>query len=455
MKTRAKPAIDPASCGSQDWIEQELAASKLPDARLEKRLRHLVEQMAKGVGRSIPWACQDWAAAKAAYRFFSNGRVSEEQILAGHFSATRERLGCGEELFLIVHDTTEFSYKREDMAAVGLVSKGSVRKDSQGHPVYFTTCGINLHSSLAVTLDGLPMGLTAVKFWSRKAFKGRKAKRKAHRAPIEEKESIRWLENLRSSTELLGQPQRCIHVGDQESDIFDLFGTAQQLGTHFLVRTRADRLADGGPDTVAETIGRSPRRGLYRIAVRNRKGEESEAVLEIRYRRMCIQTAKGKKKRYPDQMVTVIEAREQEMPPDRDRIDWKLITDLAVNSRQQAVEKVQWYALRWKIEIFHKILKSGCRAEQAKLRTASRLVNLLAVFCILSWRVFWLTMTNRIDPEADPGLVFTDLELRILERLAADRSTVQLQQQGLSHYLIKPLQQNLWADSGSGSRPSV
>ena len=437
MKTRAKPAIDPASCGSQDWIEQELAASKLPDARLEKRLRHLVEQMAKGVGRSIPWACQDWAAAKAAYRFFSNGRVSEEQILAGHFSATRERLGCGEELFLIVHDTTEFSYKREDMAAVGLVSKGSVRKDSQGHPVYFTTCGINLHSSLAVTLDGLPMGLTAVKFWSRKAFKGRKAKRKAHRAPIEEKESIRWLENLRSSTELLGQPQRCIHVGDQESDIFDLFGTAQQLGTHFLVRTRADRLADGGPDTVAETIGRSPRRGLYRIAVRNRKGEESEAVLEIRYRRMCIQTAKGKKKRYPDQMVTVIEAREQEMPPDRDRIDWKLITDLAVNSRQQAVEKVQWYALRWKIEIFHKILKSGCRAEQAKLRTASRLVNLLAVFCILSWRVFWLTMTNRIDPEADPGLVFTDLELRILERLAADRSNVQLQQQGLSHYLIK------------------
>jgi len=437
MKTRAKPAIDPASCGSQDWIEQELAASKLPDARLEKRLRHLVEQMAKGVGRSIPWACQDWAAAKAAYRFFSNGRVSEEQILAGHFSATRERLGCGEELFLIVHDTTEFSYKREDMAAVGLVSKGSVRKDSQGHPVYFTTCGINLHSSLAVTLDGLPMGLTAVKFWSRKAFKGRKAKRKAHRAPIEEKESIRWLENLRSSTELLGQPQRCIHVGDQESDIFDLFGTAQQLGTHFLVRTRADRLADGGPDTVAETIGRSPRRGLYRIAVRNRKGEESEAVLEIRYRRMCIQTAKGKKKRYPDQMVTVIEAPEQEMPPDRDRIDWKLITDLAVNSRQQAVEKVQWYALRWKIEIFHKILKSGCRAEQAKLRTASRLVNLLAVFCILSWRVFWLTMTNRIDPEADPGLVFTDLELRILARLAADRPTVQLQQQGLSHYLIK------------------
>jgi hypothetical protein len=336
-----------------------------------------------------------------------------------------------------VHDTTEFSYKREDMAAVGLISKGSVRKDAQGRPVYFTTCGINLHSSLVVTLDGLPLGLTAVKFWSRKAFKGRKAKRKAHNAPIEEKESVRWLENLCSSTELLGRPQRCVHVGDQESDIFDLFAVAHQLGTHFLIRTRADRLADGGPETLSEAVGRSPRRGLYRIAVRNRKGEESEAVLEIRYRRMRLQTPKGKKKRYPNQMVTVIEAREQETPPDRERIDWKLITDLAVGSRQQAVEKVQWYALRWKIEVFHKILKSGCRAEQARLRTAPRLTNLLAVFCILSWRVFWLTMTNRIDPDADPELVFTDLELRILDRLVTDKPSAQEQKHLLSHYLIK------------------
>jgi hypothetical protein len=414
-----------------------LAASTLPDARLDKRLRHLVEQLAKGVGRSIPWACQDWAAVKAAYRFLSNGRVSEEQIMAGHFQATRERIRCTEDLFLVVHDTTEFSDKREDMAAVGLVGKGSVRKDAQGQPVYFTTCEINPHSSLVVTLDGLPLGLTAVKFWSRKAFKGRKAKRKAHNAPIEEKESVRWLENLRSSTELLGQPQRAVHVGDQESDIFDLFGAAQQLGAHFLVRTRADRLADGGPETVAEAVGRSQRRGFNRIAVRNRKGEESEAVLEIRYRRIRIQTAKGKKERYPEQTVTVIEAREQQTPPDRNRIDWKLITDLAVSSRHQAVEKVQWYALRWKIEVFHKILKSGCRAEQARLRTASRLTNLLAVFCILSWRVFWLTMTNRIDAEADPELVFTDMELRILDRLVKNNSATHPRKYVLSHYLIK------------------
>lgn len=391
----------------------------------------------RGFGRSIPLACRDWAAAKAAYRFFSSERICEEQILAGHFEATRERLPQGEAPLLSLHDTTEFSCKREEMAAVGLVSKGSVRKDTQGRPLYFTTCGISPHSSLALTLEGLPLGLTAVKFWSRKTFKGQKAKRKARHAPIEEMESVRWLENLRCSTELLGQPQRSVHAGDQDSDIFDLFGAADRLGTHFLVRTRAGRLADGGPETVAETIGRSPRRGLYRVAVRNRKGEPCEAVLKVRYWRIRLQAPRGKKKRYPELMVTVIEAREQEMPPDRNRIDWKPIIGLEAGSLDQAIEKVQWYALRWKIEVFHRILKSGCRAEQARLRTTSRLMNLLAVSCILSWRFFCLTMTNRIAPEADPELVFTDLELRILDRLVADKPTAHPRQHLLSHYLIK------------------
>ena len=134
MEATGKQAISLESCSGQ-WIEQELSASKLPDARLEKRLQHLVEQMATGLGRSIPLACQDWAATKAAYRFFSNERICEEQILAGHFEATRERLPQGESPVLVLHDTTEFTYQREDMSAVGLISKGSVHKDAQGRPV--------------------------------------------------------------------------------------------------------------------------------------------------------------------------------------------------------------------------------------------------------------------------------------------------------------------------------
>src|SRR5207248_7886827 len=220
------------SC-ADSWIEQELEESEFQDERLGKRFRKLVEQLAEGVGKSIPWACQDWANTKAAYRFFANEKVSQEKILAGHFQSTRERLPVGESAILVLHDTTEFSYKREDMAAIGLIGKATVRKDSQGRPIFFTTCGIYLHSSLVVTSTGLPLGLAAVKFWSREQFQGLQQRRKAHDVPIEEKESIRWLENLRDSTQRLGQAERCVHVGDQEGDIYDLFAVAQQLGDAF------------------------------------------------------------------------------------------------------------------------------------------------------------------------------------------------------------------------------
>ena len=122
---------------------------------------------------------------------------------------------------------------------------------------------------------------------------------------------------------------------------------------------------------------------------------------------------------------------------DAPRIDWKLITDLPVDSHDAAIEKLQWYAMRWKIEVFHKILKSGCRAEQARLRTAERLVRLLAVFCILSWRMFWLTMLNRVEPDLEPALVLTGLETSILDRLVSDPTADPSPARTLSLYLIK------------------
>ena len=108
-----------------------------------------------------------------------------------------------------------------------------------------------------------------------------------------------------------------------------------------------------------------------------------------------------------------------------------------MRTRREPVEKVQWYALRWKIEVFHKILKSGCRAEQSRLRITARLTNLLAVFCILSWRVFWLTMTNRIAPDADPGMSLRIWNCAFLERLVADKPNAHSRPHTLSHYLIK------------------
>ncbi|MGF6313611.1 hypothetical protein ABIB82_007782, partial [Bradyrhizobium sp. i1.8.4] len=386
--------------------------------------------------------CQDWANTKAAYRFFSNERVSEADILSGHFRSTRERIATAKEPVLVLHDTTEFTYQRERPDLIGMIKRipKSNSRRLDGKPQTYTTCGILMHSSLAVTLEGLPLGLSAVKFWTRKKFRGVAALRREvnlTRIPIETKESIRWLENLKQSTELFEKPSQCIHIGDREADIYELFCAAQEVGTHFLVRTCVNRLAGDGDHTVATIMDEVLVKGLHRIEVQDSKGNPDQAVLEIRYRKIRILPPIGKQSRYPALTLTVIHADERGAPKNRKKIEWKLLTDLPVQSRGDAIEKLEWYSLRWKIEVFHKILKSGCRAEDSQLRTAQRLTNLISVFCIVSWRIFWMTMLNRSAPNASPEFVLTKAEIQLLDRLVKDKNPVSTPRKTLSHYLIK------------------
>ena len=423
---------------TEAWLDGELAGCSLADERLNKRLRKVLTQIGSAMGQSIPLVCQDWANTKAAYRFFSNDRVSESDILAGHFQSTRDRMVATDGPVLVLHDTTEFTYQRERSGAVGITKSINSGRDKAGRLRSHTVCGILMHASLAVTTEGLPLGLAAVKFWTRKKFKGTAALRKKinpTRIPIEKKESIRWLENAQRSTELLGDPGRCVHIGDRESDIYELFCAAQEAGTHFLIRTCVDRLAGDGDHTIADEMDEVAVKGLHRIEVRDSNGDPDEAVLEIRYRKIRVLPPIGKRKRYPALTLTVIHAEERGTPKNRKKIDWKLITDLPVDSRKDAIEKLEWYALRWKIEVFQKILKSGCKAEESKLRTAQRLTNLVSVFCILSWRVFWMTMLNRSAPDALPTLALTATEIGVLDRLVNDKP--QARRKTLSHYLTK------------------
>jgi hypothetical protein len=140
------------------WIDEELAGCEISDVRLNKRFRKLVEQLSGGIGASIPWACQDWANTKAAYRFLSNPQVNEAEILQGHFQATRERLAGGDAPILMLHDTTEFNYHRDDTAAIGILHKNPVRRKRDGTLQHTIVCGLLMHSSLAVTTDGCLLG---------------------------------------------------------------------------------------------------------------------------------------------------------------------------------------------------------------------------------------------------------------------------------------------------------
>lgn len=409
---------------SRVWLDEEVAQCDFKDERLGRRFRKLLEQIGSSPGDTIPLVCQDWANTKAAYRLSDNDRVDESQILSGHFQATRDRVTATEGPILILHDTTEFSFQRDDVEAVGKTRTGITNAGGNIWPQEYTVCGMLMHASLAVTPEGLPLGLSAIKFWTRQKFKGAKELKRHINptwVPIEQKESIRWIENLRQSTQMLDAPDRCVHVADRESDIYELFCAAQEAKTHFVFRTCVDRLAGDGGHTIAAEMKEVACKGLHRVEVQDRRGNSSIAVLEIRYRRIHVLPPLYKQRGYPPLDLIVLHASERRKPKGRDKIEWKLITDLPIGSRAAAIEKINWYAMRWKIETYHKILKSGCKAEQSKLRTAERLVNLIAIFCILSWRIFWLTMLNRVAPSASPRIAFTRLEAQLLDKLIIDQ----------------------------------
>ena len=427
-----------ADASHWSWREVDVGAFK--DARLGRRFGDLLRRLSEGMGGSIPFACQDWTNTKAAYRFFSNPRVEESEILNGHFAATRVRCDEGDGPILVLQDTTEFTYQRRDPHAIGFTKSVNSGRDQDGRLRHHAVCGILMHSSLAVTPEGLPLGFAAVKFWNREKFKGTaQLKRKINptRVPIEKKESVRWLENLRQSVELLGRPERCIHVGDRESDIYELYCLSKELGTHFVVRTVVNRLAGDGDHTVSVEMQAAPSAGVLQIEVRGDQDEISHASLDVRFKRVIVLPPIGKQKRYPSLELSVIHATEINAPSGRKPIVWKLLTDFDVRSFEQAVEKIRWYATRWKIEVFHKILKSGCRAEDAKLRAADRLANLIAVFCIISWRVMWLTMMARAAPDAPPTIALTPPEIKILNHLVSDSGNRGAKQNTLQLYLTK------------------
>src|SRR5262249_16897746 len=197
---------------------------------------------------------------------------------------------------LVLHDTTEFSFTRDTPEGIGQLSF------VKGRHVTHTVCGLLMHSSLVVTTAGVPLGLAAVKFWTRPKFKGTNALKRSvnpTRVPLEQKESVRWLDNLTQARARLGDPPRCVHVGDRESDIFELFCAAQKAETHFLVRTCVDRLAGRGKTTVAKKMAREPIRGSHEVEVRDDHGRVSTARVDLRFCPMTVQPPVGKRKRYP------------------------------------------------------------------------------------------------------------------------------------------------------------
>ena len=241
--------------------------------------------------KSIPTAFQDWSNTKAAYRFLSNPNVSESEIMEGHFQSTKSRFQSSVGPVLVLHDTTEITYKRHDFLKIGVTRKCANRKGLFDQNIKRAMCGILMHSSLAVTSEGLPLGLCGNRFWSREKFKNVKAlyrKKNATRIPIGEKESYRWLEGVSFSNNLLGESYRLVHVGDREADIYDFFQRATEEDSNFLVRIKVDRRSSSELPAMNKSMSAAKRRGVHWIDYKDEKGRDISVKLGVKFEKIKI-----------------------------------------------------------------------------------------------------------------------------------------------------------------------
>jgi hypothetical protein len=365
-----------------------MAGVELGDKRLNRRACRLVEQFAAHSTASIPGACGNWANSKAAYRFFDNAKVTHPAIVAGHRPACLERIRH-ENLVLIVQDTTSLDYTHHP--------------NTQGLGVIDSTFaqGVMVHTSLAVSDAGVPLGLLAQQVWARDPEeKGQWKKRKQR--PIEDKESFKWITAQRASLKDLPSHVCVITVADREADVYELFQETQDSHTQFLVRASWQRQLKQPAGGLWEQVASAPLQGEFIVEVGRAPDRlPRQATVQVRFLLVTLNTparpACQQLKLKPVSLYA-IEVRELNPPTEVEPLHWLLLTNRSVDTFEQAQQCVRWYCLRWLVERYHFILKSGCQIEARQLETAQRLERCLGIYAIVAWRLLWLTYQSRCAP---------------------------------------------------------
>lgn len=387
-ETRGCPM--PARPDDDAWAVTEFTDAELGDARRTQRLVELATVFAHRPGASLPEACGNRARLKAAYRFFDNEAVDPPAILASHVLATSGRLAAVP-LVLAVQDTTEVDWAAHP-ATTGL-----------GPLAAPTHQGLHVHTTLALTPERLPLGLLAQQVWARApADVGKRTTRK--RRPIADKESQKWLPSVEAVCEAhAGGPQtRFVCIGDREADVYDLFLQERPSGVDLLVRAAWNRRVDHPERDLWAKVAAHPVGATLTVRVPRRGAQPArQATVSVRWclTRLCPPTHRQAEK-LPTVAVWVVQAVEEQPPAGADSLEWVLLTTCAVHTPAEAAERVDWYACRWGIEVWQKVLKSGCRLEARQVETADHLRRCLAVYSVVAWRLLYATLLSRALPEA-------------------------------------------------------
>lgn len=395
-----------------DWVEEEFGGAPLGDRRLTERLMQLGGSFFAKPTANIPQACASKSATKAAYRFFDNDRISMNTILAPHFEATEQR-AQGHEVVLAVQDTTTLNYSNHPMTeGLGPIN---TKQDK--------SIGMLLHGTMAFTPKGTPLGLLNVQCWARDADEiGKRDQR--HSKTIDKKESFKWIESYHAvcAAQARSSKTQYIVMADREADIHELFAEYIKTPKSAELLIRAERSRNRNVIDEEDEIQRlwpyiesvQPA-GLIDLMVPPQPGRPSrQAKLEIRFAPVTL-NAPRRKADMPNVPVHAVLAKEIDLPAGVDEpLEWMLLSTLAVTTFEEAQTALARYARRWGIEIFHRVLKSGCRIEDRQLGAARRLENCLAIDVVVAWRIQHLTWLGRETPDLPCTVFFEDEEWKAL-----------------------------------------
>jgi len=394
-------------------LSDEIKNNTINDKRIRNRLSKTIDQLSQYPNHSIPQACKKPAEIKGAYRLLDNKKVTPDGILSGHKEATKTRM-AEHKIVLLVQDTTDFNYTRSSSV-----------KGMGEHTFSPNSKGLLLHSTLAVTPGGVPLGLLTQKYWTRAPEeRGKKNKRKD--LPIEEKESYRWLEAMEKSTSDIPEGITTVTVADREADIFELFRRSNELEQNILVRAVGNRRVNSEENLLIKAVDAVESAGKIRVFVprnANSKIPEREVELEIKFRTLQLKPPVylvNSNKLQPVELDALY-AKEINPIPGEEPIEWLLLSSLPIQTLEDAAEKLCWYRQRWKIERFHFTLKSGCKVEELQLETIERIENALSLYSIVSWKLLWLVYESRIKPDESCEIVLEEYEWHALYCMVKQR----------------------------------
>lgn len=400
-------------------IQKELNGIHLGDERLDRRIAVLAGRLAASPALSVSGACAGWAETMAGYRLVHSEEVTLDKVLHPHREATLERArACGESL-LLVQDTTELDYTtHKSMHGAGPLSSVNRR-------------GFFLHNHLLIAEESaVPLGLCGAQILTRTdAEHGKAMLRK--KLPLKAKESMRWM---------LGYSQACavaqalptqevIMVADRECDIYEIFAEHDRLLlknaplAQFIIRASADR--NLGKAMLFATAKAAPLLGAYELEVqpkvlskktpagsrrRHLREGRKKAIMEVRATRVKLPAPYRSHTKLPAVELTVILACEKDPPEGQSAICWVLLSTLPSETLSAALRILRAYTLRWRVEEFHRILKTGCRVEALSFVEATSIHALLAMYMIVAWRILYLRDFARACPESPGSVFFTQAE---------------------------------------------